>query len=457
VILQFSVSNFRAFRTRQTLNFVASNYDKSLSQNCFLPHLAGLEGRRFVKGMAIYGANASGKTTVVAALDTLVRLVESSARTTDPKEPIDLIEPFALAPGEKEVPTVFLITFATNQTRFEYRLAATRARVWLESLRAFPGGKEQLWFIREWLETEQRYRWGPEEQTDSGRRSKIGFQRDPKQESFTLPNALYLSTAVKLNNETLEPIFRWFKDDLRVLHRLHLSERIDIDWPGFGFHFSIRQLIDKTPLASRMIELLQHADLGIADALAEERPLTLDFAKHPELRAMQEQLKESKTEEVRLYHRTPGLAPMLLPWDAESAGTKLLFSLSGYWFDALSKGHTICIDELDTSIHPIMAIALLRLFFSEQENKHGAQVIFTTHNPLILDAALLRRDQVWFTDKDGESRAHLYPLTDYKPRKGESLTRGYLSGRYGAVPFIPEGLLGSFSEEDGGSEQTGQK
>jgi uncharacterized protein len=93
-------------------------------------------------------------------------------------------------------------------------------------------------------------------------------------------------------------------------------------------------------------------------------------------------------------------------------------------------------------MHPSMATALLRLVFSKEHNPNGAQLLFTTHNPLLLDPTLIRRDQVWFADKDDEGSTHLYPLTDYKPRKGESLARGYLSGRYGAVPFIPSGLLG---------------
>jgi AAA15 family ATPase/GTPase len=95
-------------------------------------------------------------------------------------------------------------------------------------------------------------------------------------------------------------------------------------------------------------------------------------------------------------------------------------------------------------MHPLMVRELLRLFFTDQENPNRAQIIFTTHNPLLLDSTLIRRDQVWFTDKDDEGKAHLYPLTDYEPRVGESLVRGYLAGRYGAVPFVPEGLLGTF-------------
>ena len=95
-------------------------------------------------------------------------------------------------------------------------------------------------------------------------------------------------------------------------------------------------------------------------------------------------------------------------------------------------------------MHPLMVRELLRLFFCPKENPKGAQILFTTHNPLLLDATLLRRDQVWFTEKDAEGESHLYPLTDYSPRKGESLVRGYLAGRYGGVPFVPAGLSGSF-------------
>ena len=106
----------------------------------------------------------------------------------------------------------------------------------------------------------------------------------------------------------------------------------------------------------------------------------------------------------------------------------------------LEKGYTVLLDELETSLHPLLVREFLRLLFSEKYNSKGAQIIFTTHNPFILDTDLIRRDQIWFTEKDEEGGTHLYPLTDYKPRNNESLTRGYLAGRYGAVPFIPDGL-----------------
>jgi AAA15 family ATPase/GTPase len=159
---------------------------------------------------------------------------------------------------------------------------------------------------------------------------------------------------------------------------------------------------------------------------------------------VREKLLKEKWLQPELTHRTNSGQAVPLPWQRESAGTHRLFALVGPWLHILRSGYTVCVDELETSMHPLMVRELLRLFFSDKENSSKAQIIYSTHNPLLLDPTLIRRDQVWFTDKDDEGRAHLYPLTDYEPRVGESLVRGYLAGRYGAVPFVPEGLLGTF-------------
>ena len=102
MILQFSVSNFRSFREIQTLNLAASKADKSLPGNLITPSLPGLKGRKWLKGAALYGPNASGKSTFIAALETLAKLVGTSANAKDPKEPIKLIDPFALAPDQPQ-------------------------------------------------------------------------------------------------------------------------------------------------------------------------------------------------------------------------------------------------------------------------------------------------------------------------------------------------------------------
>lgn len=461
MLLQFSFSNFRSFRELQTLNFVAGNRDKSLPENCITPVLPGLTGKlsRWTKGAALYGANASGKSTVLQALRALRNLVLTSARTTDPTEPIAQIVPFALDPAAATEPTAFAISFIQDGMRYEYRVAATRERIRHESLRSFPTAQPVEWFTRDWSEETGAFVFGPEKPKT--------FARDRPVEQRTLPNALHLSKLVAENHQQAAPVFRWFKERL---HFFDLSAE-----GGFGGGFTTREFAEKTTNTSRMLELLRNADIGVASALVIEeeesfpdsnafqpvasRPMTESGAL---LKALSEphqpqslsggepeSPKKRKMFRVELAHKGKAGKLQLFDWADESAGTRRLYSLAGPWLDILQKGRIVCIDELETSMHPLMVRELLRLFFSEKENHNRAQILFTTHNPLLLDPTLIRRDQIWFTDKDNEGAAHLYPLTDYDPRQGESLVRGYMSGRYGAVPFIPAGLL------DGTFEATG--
>ena len=195
MILQFSVSNYRCFRKLQTLNMAASSQDKSLPENCIAMDLPGLAGKRWIKGVGLYGANASGKSTILDALFILSDLVLNSARMTDPKEPIARIEPFALCPDQPESPTAFALAFVADGVRYEFRVAATRERIWHESLRAFPNKVEQLWFSRDWKGESANYTWKPER--------SIAFPRDPQLEGYTLSNMLFcrrLWRAIALNS-----------------------------------------------------------------------------------------------------------------------------------------------------------------------------------------------------------------------------------------------------------------
>jgi hypothetical protein len=427
MLLQFSVSNFRAFRTLQTLNFGVSNYDKALVRNCITPDLPGLKNRRWVKGAAIYGANASGKSTLLEALRALTEFVRNSAKTIDPRARIAQIEPFALDPAAAAEPTAFSVVFVSDGIRFDYRVAATAELVWHESLRAYPAGKEQLWFSRDWSASLQTHEFTPE--------NSKGLPRDKEVEKRTLPNMLYLSKAIAENRKELEPVFRWIVERVKFLD---LSTKALL---GGGFTLSKLGSPDAA-FRSSILSMLRHADLGVTGAEVVEQPPPESQLERMSLE-IQAQMRQTKWLVPELTHRGAGGKSVPLPWQSESAGTHRLFALIGPWLDILRSGQTICVDELETSMHPIMVRELLHLFFSEKENPNRAQILFTTHNPLLLDPTLIRRDQVWFTDKSEEGTAHLYPLTDYKPRQGESLVRGYLAGRYGAVPFVPDGLLGS--------------
>lgn len=434
MLLQFTVSNYRSFLTPQTLSMAASAKDRSLPENCIECELPGLTTRYWLKGAAIYGPNASGKSTLLEAMHALRKLVVSSAKNTDPKDPIEIIESFALGNGENEVPTVFEVSLVADDQRFVYTVAATVERVWHESLRAYPTSNPQTWFRRDWEPSEKKYIWGPD-------RPK-GFPRDERLERDTLSNVLYLSKNIASNRTELEPVFRWFKDRFTYL-------TLDAN-SILGAGFTGEQLRTQSPLSSRIVQMLQHADLGITDAKMIEDVSFNNKALREVLKGMPEgplqaEMKkrlESPQLRPQLSHRATGERSVPLPWNVESTGTHRMFALSGIWLNMLADGDVAFIDELETSLHPLLVAELLKLFFDSSENKSRAQLIFTTHNPQLLDSSLLRRDQIWFTDKNPQGQGQLYPLTDYAPRNNESLFRGYLSGRYGAIPFLRHGLMG---------------
>jgi len=189
----------------------------------------------------------------------------------------------------------------------------------------------------------------------------------------------------------------------------------------------------------RLIEaFLQEADLGICGLnVRKEKIVDPKFlAEMPEgfKDFFLKDFKESLAIKVEMLHKNMKTGKKVsLPIQEESDGTRRFFELSGPWVQAAVAGMTVFIDELEASLHPLLVRQLIELM---QHPKAGAQLIFATHDTTLLDPELFRRDQIWFTEKDEYGSTHLYPLSDYKPRKGEAMQKGYLSGRYGAIPII---------------------
>ena len=127
------------------------------------------------------------------------------------------------------------------------------------------------------------------------------------------------------------------------------------------------------------------------------------------------------------------------PLKEESDGTQRFFQLLGPWLEAVHDGYTVFIDELEASLHPLLTRELIKFIQDPRNNKTGAQLVFATHDVTLLDPELFRRDQIWFTEKDKGAATNLYSISDYnerKPRKGEAMQKGYLAGRYGAIPIL---------------------
>ncbi|MCC5808587.1 MAG: AAA family ATPase [Opitutales bacterium] len=426
MIIDFTVKNFRSFKEEQRLSFVASNYHKELPENLIDPRLPGLDGLKLLKAVGIYGANAAGKTNVLQALMFLGHFVENSATELDEGDETG-VEPFLLCPESPGQPSEFALRFVVDGVRYHFALIVDRRRVLYESLSAFPEGVERVWYERSWDEAAEAYEWSPKRPT--------GFKRDANIVGYTRQNALFLSTAAKWNNEQIAPVYRWFKQRLRFL-------RLNADFPMLSPGFTADYIAKGANERNRVVSLLKQGDFGVLSVQTRAHEIRREELPEGIPDDLATALMNKKRLEVVLGHVGVDGKEFPLPWEDESSGTQKLFALAGPWLDTLERGYVVGVDEIESSMHPLMVVELLRLVFGPERNRNGGQLVFTTHNPLLLDPSVLRRDQIWFADKDEEGATHLYPLTDYRPRKGESLVRGYLAGRYGAVPFIPDGLLG---------------
>ena len=428
MFIEFKVANFRSIRTEIALSLVANNYDTSLPDNLIYPNLAGFSKARLLKGAAIYGPNASGKSNVLAAVRFMAEFVRNSATRLTPGDPTGTVT-FCLDSNSAKGASSFEVMAVIGGTRYTYCFSIDRERVHRESLVAYPKGSPQNWFERTYDPHTKDYNWD---------HSAKFFRLDKELCDKTRPNSLFVSTGAQFNNAQLTVVYNWFKNGLRFLNLEGESQFAPI-------HTAILFEENKEIIPS-MMSLLKSADLGITGAEVSHEDITLDSIRDsipPSiLRKIEAETKLAglRTPLIKFKHRAESMEDQAVDFKEESAGTRRFFSLVGPWLDILAHGYTVLVDELETSLHPMLVKEFLKLLFSAEHNPKGAQVIFTTHNPILLDNEIIRRDQVWFTEKDEHGATHLYPLTDYKPRKTESLARGYLAGRYGAIPFIPEGL-----------------
>jgi AAA15 family ATPase/GTPase len=420
MLVEFRTQNFRSLRDEQVLSLVASP-DKSLLDTHALD--TGLKAAPHVlKSAVVYGANASGKSNLIKALQYMRDVVLMSA-TLQPGQAFARLQPFRLDAVSASQPTAFEVTFILDGVRYQYGFAMNAQRIVSEQLLVYKAFKPQRWFERHFDAESGKdvYEFGP------GLKGAKTLW-----EGATRPNALFLSMAVQLNSEALRPVYDWFAHRLVILN----------EHAPLSPQFSLEML--KLEAQRKAIgEFLRAADISIADVEVATKQATVHSIRFDLATGKrEEETGEQTVDEVRFHHLTEhGQAVFDLA--DESSGTRNLLFLAGPVLDILSNGQTLVVDELDTSLHTLLVQALVRLFHRPEANTGGAQLVFTTHDTSLLDAyGLFRRDQVWFVEKRPDQSSSLYPLLDFSPRKNEALERGYLQGRYGALPLLRHQTLG---------------
>lgn len=416
MLIEFNVGNFQALRDAQRFSLVKSTGTELEDTNVF--HTPEPNEFELLRSAAIYGPNASGKTTFIRALSTMKEIVLESATGRKAGDELP-VTPFLLSHETRDAPSEFELTFLLDGVRYQYGFSATARRIHDEWLFVFPKGRPQRWFQRAWDAEDGAYQWYLGD--------KLEGEKQLWQKS-TRDNALFLSTAVNLNSKQLQPIHDWFRTHLRIA-----------GVGGWSPQFSASQC--ESGQKEKILEFLRAADLAIKDVLVEKFPF--DARKLPKnmpepiKQALISDLEDKELFQLKTVHLSDDGSDVLFDLETESAGTQKLFAFAGPWLDALEKGYTLFIDEVNNSLHPRLVRFLVELFHDPTRNSKNAQLVFTTHETSILNQQVLRRDQVWFCERDKGQAARIYALTDFRPRKGrENLELAYLSGRYGALPFI---------------------
>jgi AAA15 family ATPase/GTPase len=418
MLIEFQVTNFRSFRSTQVLSLVASAAGEHQATNTFEAGLPGFG--RFLRSAVIYGANAAGKTNLLLALQYMQSLVVGSAAATPATSQAYM--PFKFAKATRTAPSEFRITFAQNGTRYEYGFALDAKRVVEEWLMEYVHAKGREIFSRSYDQKAGGYEW----KFGSSLKGSRSVWRDA-----TRPNALFLSTATQLNSKQLLPVFEWFQKRLVV-----------IAGPSTMNQTLTLQLLDQPGGKEKLLPFLREADLGIADVTVKREAMPAGSGAVMLVGApIIEQRPGTAAPNlvtVTLSHLAEDGNPVGLDLAEESAGTRMLFASAGAWLNVFANGEVLLVDEIDTSLHPLLVRFLVRRFHSAESNARNAQLVFNTHNTTLLRQDLFRRDQIWFVEKDATGASRLYPLSDFKPRTDEQLELGYLKGRYGALPILDE-------------------
>lgn len=427
MLIEFRVENHRSLRDEQVLTMEAGRVGDEDD-----PRPRSVPGNpdKLLPAAVLYGANASGKSNVLSALAFMRDAVLFSHRLWSPEEGVPR-EPFAWGAKRAE-PSLFEVTLLLDAVRYQYGFVASDESFSEEWLFAWPNGKKQVWFERDG--------------------SVFEFGEHLKGENrlirkLTRANALFLSSAAQNKHDQLMRVYSWFANlrsrvppsspysrFSRESDFLLVARMLENDAAGSQQSppFPLEPSADSWQDAFR--SLLKSADMGIVDWRVDGN-------------RVQDGPRASRFPRFQLKHQSTS-GDAWLPLEEESRGTQALFWLAPLILRAIQRGATILVDELDASMHPSLAQAIVRQFNDPATNPRNAQLLFTTHDTNLLGTttgdAALRRDQVWLTEKDAEGATVLYPLTDFKPRKAENLERGYLQGRYGAIPFLGDlRLLGS--------------
>lgn len=419
MLTNFTVKNYRSFKEERSFSMEASSIKEHKEA---VIH----KGKYNILPLAVfYGANSGGKSNLIQAISTMRNMVRSSVRLNEG----DVLpyDPFALDKKSDLHPTLFEIQFLKGEVFYRYGFEYNKTDIiseWLYEKRL--GEKEYELFMRS---------------RDLIEVSAKRFSEGLGKEALTNSNRLFLSLVAQLKGEKSNLVMGWF-GECNVLS--------GIDSEGYEA-FTLRMFLEHLNGADEAQKFFKILQLGFTHFSVKKVDIpkeALDSAPKSIRSQLEKDLTTGNFVEPITTHNVYDENGLVIGErnfhknQMESEGTKKVIEISGPIFDTLNEGKTLIVDELDAKLHPLLTRNIVLLFMDPEKNPHGAQLIFATHDTNLLDLDIIRRDQIWFAEKDKIESTDIYSLVEFKDvdgnkvRNDRDIKRDYIRGRYGAIPFI---------------------
>jgi len=422
MLLNFTLKNYRSFRNEKTFSMVAAPIHE-LEESLF----AAGEDKILPVGV-IYGANSSGKSNLLKGFTNMRDVLVNSVRL-NPTDKLDY-EPFLLDLDSAGSPTSYEVEFLIGSHRYRYGFEFDQTSIIAEWLFGNPiGKKEREYFTREGQ--------------DISIPNKTRFAEGVGKASATLPNRLFLSLVAQLNGSVSKKIMNWF-EATTILSGVRKASPVS--------NLSVVFLSNNNPIGNQARHFFERTGLGFNDIEIEECEILDELFGGEYIKEvrdiLQDGFKGHKMKRLLTTHNvyapdgTVDHVQAFPQSKMESDGTQKIIDMSGQLFLSLQTGTLMVVDELDAKLHPILTRNIVRLFMDKESNPRGAQLIFATHDTTLLNLNYLRRDQIWFTEKDQSESTDLYSLVEFRDENGakvrndRNIAKDYINGRYGAIPYL---------------------
>lgn len=418
MLIDFTIENYKSIKEARTFSFISGACSE---HNDSIPMIDNNLGQMILPVSVLYGANGSGKTVLLNGLKDLAFLVSNSITIQEG----DLLPYFShkLDLEWTEKPTQIEVNFTVGENRYYYGISFNRIEILEEYLYTYPKNRMKKIFHRK----KDIYEFSSD---------KSELENLSKK---TLKNRLFLSVASNWNYEKVKPAFLFLKEDL--IFSLVEDSYNQMNW----MIYTSEKLKDNEKFKEWVLNVFNELDFGICDMTVE-----IENVRNAELDHLgmvgslkTDGLKKLRLETIRNGKNTnKDSVPISMPFNTESDGTQKLFALLGPIYDMLNKGKIIIFDELDIKLHPLITRYIISIFQNKEFNKNQSQLLFTTHDTNLLDLNFMRRDQIWFAEKDDYGVSDYYSLYNLNNvRKTENIQKNYIRGKYGAIPFLKSGEL----------------